>query len=325
MTVLPAARYALLSDGTTIEIRPARPEDAENVRRMHEQMSPDNAYLRFFSLSPLAADREAARLCRPADDAHGALLAWLDDRLVGAASYEPAGRPGVAEIAFAVADEMYGRGVATLLLEHLVSLARQRHLTAFAAQTLPENLAMQRVFADAGLPVKRRYADGAVELSMPLPGHDDAQFDHYLDTVGRRASRADVASLAHLLRPASVAVIGGGRRRGSVGREILHNIVAGGFPGPVYAVNPRGRSMEGQACLGSADDLPPGVDLAVIAVPPAEVAAVAAQCGRRGVRSLVVITAGLGAGGADLLALCRRYGMRLVGPNCFGVAAPASG
>ena len=170
MTVQAAAHYALLSDGSTLEIRAARPQDAGDARRMHEEMSPDNAYLRFFSLSPLAADREAVRLCRPEDDTHAALLAWLDDRLVGAASYEPTGRPGVAEIAFAVADEMHGRGVATLLLEHLVSLARQRHLTAFAAETLPENLAMQHVFADAGLPVERHYADGVVELCLPLPG-----------------------------------------------------------------------------------------------------------------------------------------------------------
>jgi len=324
MTTVAAGRYALLFDGSTVEIRAARPADAGAVRQMHELMSPDNVYLRFFSLSPLAPDREAARLCRPADSDHAALLAWLDDHLVGVASYEPTARPGVAEIAFAVADEMHGRGIATLLLEHLVSLARQRHLTAFAAETLPENLAMQRVFAAAGLPVERRYADGVVELSMPLPAHDDAQLDRYLDAVARRGSRADVASLHHLLQPGSVAVIGAGRRRGSVGREILHNIVAGGFPGPVYAVNPRGRSMEGLACLSSAEDLPAGVDLAVIALPPADVAAVAAQCGRRGVHSLVVITAGLGAGGADLLAICRRYGMRLVGPNCFGIAVPHS-
>ena len=317
--------YALLPDGATIEIVQAAASDLADVRDMHERMSPDNAYLRFFSMSRQAPEREAQRLCRAADDEHAALLGRLAGRLVGVASYEPAGRPGVAEIAFAVSDEMHGRGVATLLLEHLVSLARQRHLTAFAAETLPENMAMQRVFADAGLPVERHYADGLIELTLPLPSHDGAGLDRYLDTVASRASRADIASLRHLLAPSSVAVIGAGRRRGSVGREILHNIVAGGFAGTVYAVNPRGHSMEGLSCLASAADLPSGVDLAVVAVPPAEVAPVAAQCGRRGVRALVVITASLDNGtGADLLAICRRYGMRLVGPNCFGLAsAPA--
>ena len=313
--------YALLSDGSTVEIRQASPEDAADVRQMHEDLSPANAYFRFFSFSPQAPEREAQRLCRPEDAEHAALLARLDGRLVGVASYEPTGRPGVAEIAFAVSDEMHGRGVATLLLEHLVSLARQRRLTAFAAETLPDNVAMQRVFADAGLPVERQFADGVIELVMPLPGHDGDQLDQYLDAVAGRASRAEVASLRHLLLPASVAVIGAGRRRGSVGREILHNIVAGGFTGPVYPVNPRGRSMEGLSCLASPADLPLGVDLAVVAVPPAEVPGVAAACGGRGVRALIVITASLGGGGADLLAICRRYGMRLVGPNCFGVAS----
>ena len=101
---------------------------------------------------------------------------------------------------------MHGRGVATLLLEHLVSMARQRRLTAFAAETLPDNLAMQRVFADAGLPVERHFADGVIELMMPLPGHDGGELDHYLDAVADRASRAEVASLRHLLLPESVAV-----------------------------------------------------------------------------------------------------------------------
>jgi acyl-CoA synthetase (NDP forming)/RimJ/RimL family protein N-acetyltransferase len=313
--------YALLADGSTVEIRQARPEDAADVRQMHEELSPANSYFRFFSYSPQAPEREAQRLCRPEDAEHAALLARLDGRLVGVASYEPTARPGVAEIAFAVSDEMHGRGVATLLLEHLVSLARQRRLTAFAAETLPDNVAMQRVFADAGLAVERQFADGVIELTMPLPGHDGGQLDQYLDAVAGRASRAEVASLRHVLLPGSVAVIGAGRRRGSVGREILHNIVSGGFAGPVYPVNPRGHSMEGLACLASPADLPLGIDLAVIAVPPSEVPSVAAACGRRGVHALIVITASLDGGGADLLAICRRYGMRLVGPNCFGVAS----
>ncbi|HUB39540.1 MAG TPA: GNAT family N-acetyltransferase [Streptosporangiaceae bacterium] len=324
MTTSAAASYALLSDGSTVEIRPARAQDADDIMRMHQQMSPDNAYFRFFSFSPQAPGREAQRLARPEGPDHAALLARLDGKLIGVASYEPTQRPGVAEIAFAVSDEMHGRGVATLLLEHLVSLARQRRLTAFAAETLPENLAMQRVFADAGLPVERQFANGVIELTMPLPGHDGGRLDHYLDAVAGRASTADVASLRHLLQPASVAVIGASRRRGSIGREILHNIVAAGFAGRVYPVNPHGRSMEGLTCLASAAELPLGVDLAVIAVPPPAVPAVAAECGRQGVHALIVITASLGGSGADLLAICRRYGMRLVGPNCFGVASTAT-
>ncbi|HEV2451016.1 MAG TPA: GNAT family N-acetyltransferase, partial [Streptosporangiaceae bacterium] len=320
------ATFALLIDGSTIEIRPATPEDFEAVRAMHAALSPENAYLRFFSLSPLNADREARRVCRAPGPDHAALLAWLGDELAGVASYEPIPGPAVAEIAFAVPDHLHGRGIATLLLEHLVSIARQRGLRAFTAETLTENTAMLAVFANAGLPVQRKFADGDMQLTFPLPCDEaDQRLDRYLDAVAARESRADVASLCHLLRPGSIAVIGASRRRGSPGREILHNIVTGGFAGPVYPVNPRGRSMEGLHCLPSVADLPEHVDMAVIAVPAPAVPAVADACGRRGVRSLVVITSGLGAEGADLLAICRRYGMRLVGPNCFGIAVPGLG
>jgi acyl-CoA synthetase (NDP forming)/GNAT superfamily N-acetyltransferase len=293
---------------------------------MHAAMSPDNLYLRFFSLSPRNADTEAGRVCRKPGPDHAALLAWLGDRLVGVASYEPAAKSGTAEVAFAVPDDMHGRGIATLLLEHLVSVGRERGLRAFTAEALPENRPMLGVFGDAGLPVHRRMADGVVELTFPIPaGDDDRSLDGYLDSVAARESRADVASLRPLLRPASVAVVGAGRRRGTVGREILRNIVTGGFTGTVYPVNPRATSLEGLHCLASVDDLPEGVDLAVLAVPAAAVTDAAERCGRRGVRSLVVITSGLGSDGPDLLAVCRRHGMRLVGPNCFGVAVPPLG
>jgi acyl-CoA synthetase (NDP forming)/RimJ/RimL family protein N-acetyltransferase len=317
--------YALLADGGTIEIRQARPDDADSVREMHANLSPDNSYFRFFSLSPRAPEREATRVCRPPDGNHLALLALLGGRLVGVATYEATGKPGRAEIAFAVTDDMHGRGVATLLLEHLVSAGRQRNLTAFEAETLPDNYAMQQVFADAGLPVQRHFADGLLELTFPLPGTDTEGLASYLDAVDVRACRAGVASLRSLFRPASVAVVGAGRHRGSVGREILHNIVTGGFRGTVYAVHPAAATLEGIDCLPSPLDLPEDVDIAVIAVPPPEVAAVAESCGRRGVRNLVVITSNLDAGGPQLLSVCRRYGMRLVGPNCFGIAVPGQG
>jgi acyl-CoA synthetase (NDP forming)/GNAT superfamily N-acetyltransferase len=318
-----AARYALLTDGSTVEIRPARPEDADAVRTMHAAMSQANFYLRFFSTSPRAAGQEAKRVCREPDSGHAALLAWQGDRLVGVATYEPAGQPGVAEVSFAVPDDMHGHGIASLLLEHLVWQARQRDLRTFTAETLAENSAMLRVFADAGLPVKRRKSGGVVKLAFDLPGREDAyRLGNYLDSVASRESHADVASLRPLLQPRSVAVVGASRRRGTVGRAILHNIVTGGFTGPVYAVNPHAQAIDGVPCVASVDDLPEQVDLAVIAVPPSAVPEVAAQCGRNGVRGLVVATSSRGAAGAELLAICRRFGMRLVGPNCFGVIVP---
>ena len=316
--------YALLADGTTVGIRLAAPDDFDAVKAMHEAMSPDNSYLRFFNISRHSAEIEARRICRDPAPGSLALLAVADGELVGVASYVPLqDQPGQAEVAFAVADHMHDRGIATLLLEHLVSVARTRRIVTFAADTLTENKAMLAVFAAAGLPVERRYADGVYKLTFPLPRQD---LDSYLDVVAERERRADVASLRHIFAPESVAVIGASRRRGSVGRAILDNIRAGGYGGRLYIVNPRARQIGGERCQSSPLDLPEPADLAVIAVPAAKVLDVAEQCGQRGVRSLVVVTSGLDAAqSADLLAVCRRHGMRLVGPGGFGVGVPGIG
>ena len=328
--------YALLADGSTVEIRPAGPGDFDAVRAMHAAMSPDNLYLRFFNLSKHAAEIEARRLCREPRPGHAALLALAGGEVVGCASYDAgesgageygAAGPGLAEVAFAVADHMHHRGIATLLLEHLVSAARGEAVTIFTAETLSENKAMLKVFADAGLPVQRRYADGVMEMTFPIPGDDGSTaLDTYLNAVAERERRAAAASLRPVLAPESVVVIGASRERGTVGRAILDNIRLGGYPGRLYAVNARARHLGGQPCLPSVGDLPEPADLAVIAVPAGAVLDVAEQCGQRGVRSLVVVTSGLDAAAcADLLATCRQHGMRLVGPNCFGVAVPALG
>src|SRR5215472_3484957 len=324
---VPGHSYALLADGATIEIRPAGPGDIAAVTRFHQDMSPDNLYLRFFSMSKRAGELEARRVCRPPDAGHAALLALLGPQLVGVASYELTGTPGRAEIAFAVADDMHGRGIATLLLEHLVSLGRAQRVQTFMATTLPENTAMLRVFSDAGLAVRRRLVDDVIELTMPIPGAAALGADSaYLDAVAGREQRAGVASLAPLLAPRSVAVVGASRREGSIGRTILLNIRDAGYEGALFAVNPHAEEIEGVPCLPSAADLPTVPDLAVVAVPPAQVSKVARECGKRGVRSLVVITSGLGvSGNTHLLETCRQYGMRLVGPNCFGVAVPGLG
>jgi len=330
--------YALLADGSTVEIRPAGPSDFDAVKAMHQAMSPDNTYLRFFNISRLAAETEARRICREPRPGHVALLALSDGEVAGCASFDVTADPGsdgsrpggghrAAEVAFAVADHMHHRGIATLLLEHLVSMARSHQITMFIAETLPENTAMLQVFNDAGLPVHRHYADGTMELTFPLPSDEGGtDLDSYLNVVAERERRADAASLRHVLAPESVVVIGASRRRGTVGRSILDNIRTGGYAGRLYVVNPRARQVAGEHCLASALELPEPADLAVIAVPSGAVLDVAEQCGRRGVRALVVITSGLDAAAcADLLAVCRRHGMRLVGPNCFGVAVPAIG
>ncbi|HEX6518963.1 MAG TPA: GNAT family N-acetyltransferase [Streptosporangiaceae bacterium] len=321
--------YALLADGRTVEIRPAAREDFNAVKTMHEAMSPENVYLRFFSFSRLSAQIEARRVTEPRPG-RVALLALCEGTVVGVASYEMAAQDQTtAEIAFAVADDMHHKGVATLLLEHLVSAARNHQIRTFTAQTLDDNTPMLRVFRGAGLPVERHLADGVIQVTIMLPADGaGTALDAYLETVARRERTAAAASMRPMFAPESVAVIGASRRPGTVGRAILDNIRTAGYAGRLYAVNPHARREPG----GSGDwvlavaDLPEAPDLAVIAVPVEAVLGAADDCGKLGVKAVVVITSGVGtSASAALLATCRRHGMRLIGPNCFGIAVPGIG
>jgi acyl-CoA synthetase (NDP forming)/GNAT superfamily N-acetyltransferase len=325
--------HALLADGTTVSIRPAGPDDHDGVQRLYEEMSPENLRLRFFGASRRSAERAAARLAKATLPGYRALGVEHAGCLIGIAEYEelpeaateafrdlPEGSR-TAEIALAVADPWHHRGVGTLLLEHLISTARADGITAFTADALAENHEVLKVFADLGLRTSRHFDGPEVRCIVRL-----AETDDYLSSVEERGRAADVASLRPLLRPQSVAVVGAGRRPGSVGRAVLHNLQGAGFPGRLLAVNPNADAVLGVPVSPTVGSLPETPDLAVLAVPAPEIPAVAEDCGKLGVHALVVVSAGLDEGQARaLLAHCRAYGMRLVGPNCLGIANPEDG
>jgi acyl-CoA synthetase (NDP forming)/GNAT superfamily N-acetyltransferase len=309
--------YALLADGTTVEIRPATTDDLDGVRRFYDGMSEQNRYLRFLGAGRRVTEEAARRICRPRGEDHEALVAVLTGEIIGVAECERTGRSGEAEVACAVADRFHHRGVATLLLEHLVTMARDQGLTRFVAETLAYNHPMLRVFADMGLHVSERLEDGIVQIAIQLE-----EDDRYLETVAERERLAEVASLRPLFAPRVVAVVGAGRRRDSVGHAVLGNLVGYGFTGALYAVNPHAEEVAGVPCYPSVASLPEKPDVAVLAVPAGAVPDVAEECGRRGVRAMVVVTSGLDAEqGRTLHDTYRRHGMRLVGPNCLGIAA----
>ncbi|MET9074802.1 GNAT family N-acetyltransferase [Streptomyces sp. NPDC004232] len=311
-----APAHALLSDGTTVRIRQAGPADREDVLRLYEEMSPENLRLRFFSVSPAAARKAADRVAEGVRPAYRALAAEYEGRLVGLAEYEVLPAGSTAEVALAVADGWHHRGVATLLLEHLADAARTAGVTAFTADALSENHEVLKVFHDLGLLVTRRFDGPEVHCTVEL-----AEGNTYLDAVDARGRVADVVSMQPLLRPRAAVVIGAGRRPGSVGRAILRNLRTGHYAGPVFAVHPDAGAIAGVHAYRSVADLPQVADLAVIAVPAAAVPEVAEECGKAGVRALLVVSAGLDRhqSGA-LIQACRRHGMRLVGPNCLGLA-----
>ena len=309
-----------LRDGSSMRLRPVLPGDEPGMRRFYDQLSTDSIVFRFFGLADLDwattwsvdvdhADREAL-----------VAIAGPDRAIVAHGIYIRSDATR-AEVAFVVADGWQKHGIATIMLAHLAAAANRRGIETFTASVMAANHRMIQVFRDSGFPVAIRSKDGAIEVEFPtaLSSEAQARFE-------QRDRIAAVAAVRSLLNPGSVAVIGASRRRQTVGAEILHNLISGGFTGPVYPVNPHAETIQGLPAYASVADLPEPVELAVIAVPAAAVAEAARACGAAGVRALVVISAGfaeVGAAGADrkreLLAICRDTGMRLIGPNCFGV------
>ncbi|MFF9777940.1 GNAT family N-acetyltransferase [Streptomyces sp. NPDC013978] len=308
--------HALLADGTTVRIRAVERGDHEQLQGLYEEMSPENLRLRFFAASRRSAELAADRACAPRRPGYRALLAEREGQVIGLAEYETGEDTATAEISIAVADGLHHRGVGTLLIEHLVSAARAEGITTFTADALSENSEVLRLFSDLGLSMSRSFDGPEVRCAIAL-----TEDDTYLTAVEARGRAADVASLVPLLRPRTVAVVGAGRKPGSVGRAVLHHLQTGGFTGRLFAVNPAARSVFGVPCHPSVSALPRTPDLAVVAVPAAAVPATAEECGRAGVRALLVVTAGLDRDQARaLMAACRSHGMRLVGPNCLGIS-----
>jgi len=311
---------ALLADGGLLHVRPAESDDLDDLRTLHAGISDRSMYLRFFSFSRTSAEPYVQRLVRPAGPDHLALTGWIAGRLVGVAAFERVSEH-TAEIAMLVADDCHHEGIGTLLLEHLAVAARQFDIQRFDAEVLAENHAALEVLLNLGYRSQVRN-DGITERVV-LDLSPDARTMQVIDA---RDLRADEASLRHILEPASIAVIGAGERATAVGHQVLRNILDDGFTGRVYAVNPRHTEVLGVPCVATPELLPEPVDLAVIAVPADQVPAVVVGCGERGVSGLLLMTAGFGetgdAGGRlqhEVVGTARRYGMRLVGPNCLGV------
>ncbi|MCB5180874.1 bifunctional acetate--CoA ligase family protein/GNAT family N-acetyltransferase [Streptomyces antimicrobicus] len=313
--------HVLLADGSTVSVRPLRPDDRAAVAAFYTRMSPENLRLRFFTANRHSAEQSAERLCRPARPGRAAMIAEAGGEAIGLVEYHRLPGTDHADLALAVADRWHHRGVGTVLLEHAASAARSDGITAFAADALSENRDVLKVFTDLGLSVTQHFDGPEVHCLVRLDADET-----YLSAVEARGRTADVASLRPLLRPRSVMVVGAGRRPGSVGRAVVHNLRRSGFAGPLYAVHPVTPEVLGVTAYRSVSDVPQAPDLAVLAVPAAVVASVAQECGRRGVRALLVVSAGLDReDGHALLSACRRYGMRLVGPNCLGLANTEDG
>jgi acetyl coenzyme A synthetase (ADP forming)-like protein len=310
----------VLRDGSTVHVRASTPEDEPRLRAFLASLSEESRWFRFFSAG-VNLDGVARHGADPADGLSLLALRGPEGIVVGHGMYvaAPSGR---AEVAFAVADAWHGHGIATILLAHLAHAASAEGIGTFTAMVLPSNHRMLQVFHDSGFLVSARRTPGAIEIEFPASLSQAAR-----QRFEERQRVADIAAVAHVLRPASVAVIGASRRPGTVGGEVVRNLLAGGFSGVLHLVNARGGEVAGRSTVRSIADVEGDVELAIIAVPAAAVIETAQECAAKGVCALVVLTAGFAEVGPEgrarqdeLLTVCRGAGMRMVGPNCLGVA-----
>ncbi|WP_431041781.1 GNAT family N-acetyltransferase [Streptomyces sp. P1-3] len=331
----------VLRDGGTAQIRPITADDAQRLVSFYEHVSDESKYYRFFAPYPRLSARDVHRFTHHDYVDRVGLAAIVGGEFIATVRYDRIDERGMsatgpadeAEVAFLVQDAHQGRGVASALLEHIAAVARERGIRRFAAEVLPANTKMIKVFTDAGYTQQRSFEDGVVRLEFDLEPTDRS-----LAVMRAREQRAEARSAQRLLAPGSVAVIGTGRAVGGVGRTVLRNLLDGGFTGRAYAVNhafPEGQTVlepEGVPAHRSIGEIAEPVDLAVVAVPAASVPSVVADCGEHGVQGLVVVSSGYAESGAEgrarqreLVRQARGYGMRVIGPGTFGVINTAAG
>jgi acetyl coenzyme A synthetase (ADP forming)-like protein len=311
----------VLRDGSTLRFRPVRSDDGGALRALYDRLSSDSLHFRFHGALH-GSTPEVSRLAQADHENEFVLLAEAGGRLSGVAAYlRDPGAPDRAEVAFAIADALQGRGVGTRMLEVLAEIAREHQIRTFDAYVPHNNQRMMNVFRDSGFEIERRLDSGVfhVVLSLELTALYEAR-------AAERSQAAATASMKSFFEPETVVVVGANRERGKIGAEILHNLIAGGFTGRLLATHPSAASIEGIPVYPRVTDVPGDVNLAVICVPCARVMAVVDDCITKGVKALVIISAGFGETGAEGRALeheildrIRTAGIRMIGPNCMGI------
>jgi acyl-CoA synthetase (NDP forming)/GNAT superfamily N-acetyltransferase len=313
----------LLSDGTAVHMRQIGPADADAIVDLHSRLSDRTRYLRYFSPYPRIPERDLARFVNVDHHDREAYVIVSGARIMAVGRYERLG-PGSpeAEVAFVVEDAHQGRGIGSVLLEHLAEAARENGVERFVAEVLPQNAGMLRVFSDFGYQVQRQYADGVVHLSFPI-----AQTEKSREVQESREHRTEAKSIARLLSPRGIAVYGASASGQGIGAAMLGHLRDGGYTGTVVPVHRDADRVAGLPAYRSAAQAGVAVDLALVAVPPNAVAEAVVDAAAAGAGGLVVVSAGFAEAGADgaaaqraLIETAHAAGLRVVGPGSMGIA-----
>jgi acyl-CoA synthetase (NDP forming)/RimJ/RimL family protein N-acetyltransferase len=306
----------LLTNGSSVLIRPIRARDAPQLVCFGDVLVRRDAV-------DSNSTQEAAESVADADySLRMAFVAIASDEIVAVATYDRAhANDSAATIIVDVKEPYRQHGVATLLFESLAAYARSQGVERFHAEVATGNENMLGVLHALGLRMDSVVEGDVVRLDIDLRPTSE-----YRATCDEREAVAEAASMAAVLRPRVIAVVGAGRRPGSAGHEVVRSLLAGDVTGTVYPVNPKARSVCGVAAFPDLSSVPERVDLAIVAVPAAQVSKVLQEAALSGVRAVTVITAGFAETGqvgaaaeTELLSMAREYGMRIVGPNCLGL------
>ena len=282
----------VLKDGSVAHLRPITPEDAPLVQAFHARQSEESIYLRFFAPMRELSARDLHRFTHVDHHDRVALVATLLGDIIGIGRYDRLDDRGSAEVAFNISDHYQGKGIGSVLLEHLAAIAQEQGIAKFTAEVLPQNRKMLTVFREAGYEVHHKIEDGVVELSFGISPTEKSKAVQL-----SREHRAEARSMRSILFPERVAVIGASRRSGSVGGIVMDNIVGAGFQGEMYPIHREAAEVRGYRAFHTVGEAPGPIDLAVVVVPAAEVIGVVRECGQAGVKSLLVLVIGLRRGG----------------------------
>lgn len=312
---------AVTSAGETLRIRPIAPRDRDALQAMVRGLSRQSTYDHFFRAERDLEPHELDHFTHLDYHREMAFVAIHHGRLIAVGRYNAIDDSTIAEAAFAVSDDYQQKGIGTLLLYRLTAYAATCGIDRFRSFLLADNHVMMRVFRASGYGVERDAEVGSYTITFPEEETDE--------TSAFRAEwekRAAVKSMMPMMAPQAVAVIGASRDPESIGGRLFSNLLAGNFTGPVYPVNPKAPVVRSVAAYPTILDTPGNVDLAFIVVPARFVIPAVEQCIEKGVKALVVISAGfseIGDAGAvleaELLDLVRSAGIRMVGPNCMGL------
>lgn len=307
----------VLRDGLTIHLRPMRDDDVPVLRILVDEHRGTGQRQGPPRRHPFPFESGSA-----AGAGTFVLVGETGGHVEAVASYRrDAAAPDRAEVLFAIAPALQGRGVGTRLLEMLARVAWTDDIRTFDAWVRGDNEPVMRMFLDSGYSTEQQLEHGYCRVTLSL-AHTQA----YQERAAERSEIAATASMKSFFEPRTVAIVGAGRERGKIGSEILNNMLQAGFTGRLVAIHPSVTEIEGVPAVRRVTDVPGDVDLVVVSVPVKAVSQVIDDCIAKRVKAIVVITAGFAETGkegreleAEVLAKVRRAGIRMVGPNCMGL------